>query len=255
MPSFVNAQVWWVAFVALAGCSVSVRHAPTVVLISANAEWRALAPSLAGLPVTATPWGESVATSVGGEPVVVVHGGWGKIAAAGSAQWAIDLWHPALLVNLGTCGGFEGKTRPHEVVLAERTVVYDIIERMGDPREAVDAYATTIDLGWVGAAPPTMVTRGTLVSADQDLDPARLSALTAEYGAIAGDWESGAIAHVARRNGTRLLVLRGVSDVVGEAGSVAYGNEQAFAESAARIMSDLWAALPAWIERSRAAPR
>jgi len=239
----------------LAGCAAPARRAPTVVLVSADAEWRALAPALGDVPVQATPWGELVSTTVAGEPVVVVHGGWGKIAAAASAQWAIDRWHPALLVNLGTCGGFAGRTRAQEVVLVERTVVYDIIERMGDAREAVEAYATTLDLGWVGVTPPTPVTRGTLVSADQDLDPARLPALAAEYGAVAGDWESGAIAHVARRNGTRLLVLRGVSDVVGPAGSVAYGNEQAFVEATARIMTRLWAALPAWLERSRTAGR
>jgi adenosylhomocysteine nucleosidase len=126
---------------------------------------------------------------------------------------------------------------------------------MGDPREAIEAYATTLDLAWVGTTTPTPVTRGTLASADQDLDPARLAALAAEHGAIAGDWESGAIAYVARRNGTRLVVLRGVSDVVGPTGSVAYGNEQAFVESTARIMRTLWAALPAWVERGRATER
>jgi len=86
---------------------------------------------------------------------VFLHGGWGKIAAAASAQYAIDRWHPALLVNLGTCGGFAGRVEVGDVVLVERTVVYDIIERMGDPREAIADYATTLDLSWVGASPPS----------------------------------------------------------------------------------------------------
>jgi nucleoside phosphorylase len=37
-----------------------------------------------------------------------LHGGWGKVAAAGSTQYAIDRWAPARLINLGTCGGFKG---------------------------------------------------------------------------------------------------------------------------------------------------
>ena len=81
---------------------------------------------------------------------------------------------------------------------------------MGDPKEAIDAYATAIDLTWLGA-PPTQVVRGTIVSADQDLDPARLDELRSAYHAVAADWESGAIAHVAALNHTRVLILRGVS--------------------------------------------
>jgi adenosylhomocysteine nucleosidase len=41
-------------------------------------------------------------------PVVYIHGGWGKISAAVSAQYVIDRWNPDLLINLGTCGSFEG---------------------------------------------------------------------------------------------------------------------------------------------------
>ena len=39
---------------------------------------------------------------------------------------------------------------------------------------------------------------------------------------MALDWESGAIAWVAARNQTRCLILRGVTDLVGEAGDEAY---------------------------------
>jgi hypothetical protein len=60
------------------------------------------------------------------------------------------------------------------------------------------------------------------------------------------DWESGAIARVASRNETRVLILRGVSDLVGEE----YGRPEVFEEAAKTIMRHLFDVLPTWIEVS-----
>jgi len=68
------------------------------------------------------------------------------------------------------------------------------------------------------------------------------------FGAIAGDWESGAIAYVANRNRVKLLILRGVSDIVGHTGSQAYGNIMYFQESAEKILKYLLSNLPEWIK-------
>jgi adenosylhomocysteine nucleosidase len=225
------------------------RAVRVVVLISADAEWRAVAARLEAAVRGTTPWGATLETEIAGEPVLFVHGGWGKIAAAASAQYAIDRWQPELLVNLGTCGGFAGAVSRFDVVVAARTVVHDIVERMGDAVEAIAAYETVSDLEWLGGDMPTPALPATLVSADQDVDTAAVDELRRRYGAVAGDWESGAIAHVARRNRTRCLVLRGVSDLVGEA----YGRSEVFVEGAQRVMDILLEALPAWIARSRQA--
>ncbi len=40
--------------------------------------------------------------------MVFFHGGWGKIDAAGSAQYVIDTFRPGLIVNIGNAGGFHG---------------------------------------------------------------------------------------------------------------------------------------------------
>ena len=53
-------------------------------------------------------------------------------AAAASAQYALDRWHPAALINLGTCGGIAGRVERFATILATKTVVYDIVEQMGD---------------------------------------------------------------------------------------------------------------------------
>jgi adenosylhomocysteine nucleosidase len=231
-----------------------------VVVVSADTEWKVVRALHPGAPVSTTPYGEwfSLDVKVGGRarPVILFHGGWGKIAAAGSTQYAVQRWKPQLLVNLGTCGGFRGAIEKDEVLLVEKTVVYDIVEQMGDAAESIAWYATAIDLGWVGSSLPPGVRRGPLVSADRDLLPADIPRLRATYGAVAGDWESGAIAWVARANGVPLLILRGVTDLVGAEGGEAYGNLPVFEEGARRIMTRLLADLPWWLERweSRRAP-
>ena len=89
------------------------------------------------------------------------------------------------------------------IVLAERTIVYDIIEQMLDADDAISHYTTDIDLSWLGAPYPQEVYRTLLVSGDRDLVVEEIPVLKAKYGAVVGDWESGAIAWVASQNKTR----------------------------------------------------
>jgi adenosylhomocysteine nucleosidase len=230
--------------------------APIVVLISADAEWRAVRAVIPGATPARSPFGEWFLHEVGtkaGRRVLLFHGGWGKIAAAGSTQYAIERWRPRLLVNLGTCGGFRGAIEKGEVLLVDKTVVYDIVEQMGDATEAIADYTTRIDLGWVGTGLPAGVRRGPLVSADRDILPADIPRLRETYAAAAGDWESGAIAWIAARNHVPVLILRGVSDVVGAEGSEAYGNLAAFEAGSRQVMKGLLDGLPFWLERFDAA--
>ncbi|MHB0877052.1 MAG: 5'-methylthioadenosine/S-adenosylhomocysteine nucleosidase family protein [Anaerolineae bacterium] len=227
-------------------------RAPVVVMASADGEWRAMKALLQPARVERTPIGEWFAgeVRVGDEavPVVYMQGGWGKIAAAASTQHAIDRWRPRLLVNLATCGGFAGCVERDTVILAERTLVYDIIEQMGDTAASIAFYSTDIDLSWLKPDCPRDVLRTLLISADRDLLPAEVPLLHQQYGAVAGDWESGAIAWVAARNSVRCLILRGVTDLVGEGGGEAYdGTVETFNRAAARVMARLLEALPRWL--------
>jgi adenosylhomocysteine nucleosidase len=218
-----------------------------LVLISANAEWRAIREVFPQAKIQISPLGEWFVTQVdGSKAVTFFHGGWGKIAAAASTQYVIDRWSPDLLVNLGTCGGFEGEIERGEIVLANRTLVYDIIELMGDGEGSIAHYTTKIDLSWLKGFPHP-VKPGMLVSADRDLIAGEVEHLKTRYAAFAGDWESGAIAYVAARNGTRLLILRGVTDLVGNTGGEAYGNIDLYHQETGKIMRRLVAQLPDWI--------
>jgi adenosylhomocysteine nucleosidase len=185
-----------------------------VVIISADAEWSSTKKILSPAKVDRSPYGECFVMDVGGEPILLFHGGWGKISAAASTEHAIATWQPQVIINLGTCGGIAGLVQQGEKLLVTRTLVYDIREGIGDQDESIRAYTTDIDTAWLGDDFPVTVRRLLLVSADRDLIPSDVPDIVARHGAVAADWESAAIAYVARRRGTHLLILRAVSDLV-----------------------------------------
>jgi adenosylhomocysteine nucleosidase len=217
----------------------------TVVLVSAIAEWNAVKPLFPDAKIGRFPFGECFDIVLQDEHISFFHSGWGKISSAGSMQYVIDKYSPDLIVNLGTCGGFEGVVQQGETILVEKTYVYDIVELMGD-LDIVSYYASTLDLSWLAEPHPYPVRRGMIASADSDLPPAKIPFLKGQ-GAIAADWESAALAWVAQRNDVRLLILRGVSDMVSEDGGEAYNNIEIFNDRARGIMQQLIEQLPEWL--------
>jgi adenosylhomocysteine nucleosidase len=225
-----------------------------VVIISADIEWEAVRRLFPKITIGKSPYGEYFhypsELLASNHKTVVFQGGWGKISAAASTQYVIDQWAPKLLVNLGTCGGFEGKIERGTILLVEKTVVYDIFEQMGDPDSHIAHYSTNLDLSWLKEPYPINVRKALLVSGDRDLDPTEINQLNSKYGAIAGDWESGSIAYVATLNDTPCLILRGVSDLVSYSEGEVYGEIALFKETAVPIMNQLMKSLPLWIENA-----
>jgi len=227
------------------------------VVVSATAEWRALEKLYPGQPRRRSPFGEwfTLPGDPAGLVTALVYGGWGKIAAAASAQYVIDRFAPQLLVNLGTCGGLAGQVGRGEVLLADETLVYDIVEQMTDPDEAIAAFTTAIDLSWLGPPPyPSPVRRARLVSADGDIVPAQVDGLRDRFGAVAADWESGAIAWTAARNGVPCLILRAVSDLVDSLGGEVYDDAAEFERRSVEVMTTLVGVLPAWLDAWKRRP-
>ena len=216
-----------------------------VILISAIAEWNAVKPLFPDARLRSFPFGECFDILIQDEHLSFFHSGWGKIASAGSMQYVIDKYAPDLIVNLGTCGGFEGGVQQGEIILVDKTYVYDIVELMGD-LDIVSYYGSSLDLSWLVEPYPFPVRRGMIASADSDLPPVKIPLLRS-LGAIAADWESASLAWVAQRNNARLLILRGVSDMVSEEGGEAYDNIEIFNERARGIMQQLIEQLPEWL--------
>jgi adenosylhomocysteine nucleosidase len=224
-------------------------HFKFAVLVSANAEWKAVKAGFPDARIENSLYGECFFEQVDEQPVLFCHGGWGKVAAAASTQYVVDHFNPEYLINIGTCGGIEGRIRRFDVVVPDRVVIYDIHEAMGDdPREGVNYYTTELA---IPAQFPTTGVRTTLYSADSDLTPARLRQIEDQYQPAVVDWESGAIAWVAKRNGTPLLILRGVSDLVSFEKAEAQGNEALFEQNARQIMQGLIRDLPKWMRALR----
>lgn len=220
-----------------------------LIVVSAIAEWDGLKPLFPDSEIQHFPYGECFQTTLDQFPVTFFHTGWGKTASAGSLQYLLDHYSPDVVVNLGTCGGFEGVVQQGDVILVDRTFIYDIVELMGD-LDINTYYASSLDLSWLAEPYPYPARRGTIASADSDLPPGKIPYLKSK-GAIAADWESAAFAWVARRNNARLLILRSVSDLVNEQGGEAYDNIEIFNERAREIMKQLVAQLPGWLKAIR----
>jgi len=221
----------------------------TVVIVSAIGEWAGVTPLFPESRIESFPFGECFTANVGGHELPFFHSGWGKIASAATMQYLIDHHAPDLIVNLGTCGGFEGVVNQGDILLIEKTIVYDIVELMGD-LDISNYYASSLDLSWLAEPLPHPARRALIASADRDLPPQKIPLLKSK-GAIAADWESAALAWVAQKNNARLLILRGVSDIVNEQDGEAYDNIEIFNERAKDIMKMLVSQLPAWLDAVR----
>jgi len=222
---------------------------PIVLLVSSDYEWRSWVDLHPGCAVVSTPFGGCFEHAVGRFQVLSLQGGWGKVSAAASTQWAIDHYRPDLILNLGTCGGLEGRVERQTILLVERTVQYDIQEQMTDPEAANQFYSCDLDLTWLGDRPlPEGTIRASMFSADRDVLPSDVRHLIDHLGARAADWESGAIAWVSRSNQKPLIILRGVSDLVGPYGGESYGKVEVFKKNTRKIMGKLAGELPWWLQ-------
>jgi len=75
----------------------------------------AVKPLFATATIETSPYGEYFFANIERERVLFFHGGWGKVAAAASTQYVIDHFHPARLINLGTCEGVEGRINRFDI--------------------------------------------------------------------------------------------------------------------------------------------
>lgn len=219
------------------------------IIVSAFAEWEGVKPLFPHAKIQPFPYGECFQTAINGLPVTFFHTGWGKTASAGALQYILNVYLPDLIINLGTCGGFEGSVRQGDVILVDQTFMYDIVELMGD-LDIATYYASSLDLSWLAEPHPYPTRRGLIASADSDLPPEKIPFLKSK-GALAADWESAALAWVAQKNNARLLILRAVSDMVNEQGGEAYVDIEIFNERAKEIMKQLVEQLPGWLSAVR----
>ncbi len=222
-----------------------------IIIVSADGEWRATTPLFPGVEVNYSPLGEWFTTPIAGEEIIVFHGGWGKVHAAASAEYVIEKWRPDLIINFGTCGGFKGQVNQYDTVLVKKAIVYDFISLIGPPDEGIKKFTSDIDLDWI-KKPPTPVKIVSILSGDRDLIPEDIPRLREKFGGSVCDYESAPTAWVCARNKTKVLILRGVSDLVDPSGGEAYdGTANVWFEATKKVISNLFNILPLWIKYFR----
>jgi adenosylhomocysteine nucleosidase len=118
-------------------------------------------------------YGEYFYFRVGQHRSIIYHSGATKTRAAAACQFAIDTWHPDVVVSLGTCGGVSKEVSKLDIILPKKTIQYDVIQRFGTPSIRfkrslkADVKISWIDLGGIS----DRLHIGTIASADQDLCP------------------------------------------------------------------------------------
>jgi len=233
--------------------TMALENQKIVVLICADEEWRIVRDRLCPVEINSSPFGEWFPHNFDIQErrvmVAFFQTGCGKIPAAAATQFVIDKCSPKIIINLGTCGGFKGKVKKNNVLMVKETVVCDICERSGQNDEMIEKYRTFLDLPWLERPFPMNAVPVTIATADQDLDPKTIPFLIEKHRAVAADWESGAIAHVAKKkNGMECLIVRGVSDVVDPNGKPS--NEKEIMEGTGVVMEKLIDGLPKWISKA-----
>ncbi len=160
------------------------------------------------------PFGDYLEKQIGIHECIFYESGATKTRAAAACQFAIDTWHPDAIVNLGTCGGVSKNVKNLDIILAKRTIQYDVMQRFGIPSiRFIRGLKTNLDISWVDLSRVgRKIYIGSIASADQDLDDEHREVLQGEK-VLAADWESASIAKICEFNKIKCLILRGITDI------------------------------------------
>jgi adenosylhomocysteine nucleosidase len=187
-----------------------------------------------------SPFGECFDYPLGSNECKWFHSGATKTRAAAACQYAICTWDPDAIINLGTCGGVAHDVKELDIILANRTIQYDVIERFGELTESFQRdQETIIDVSWAKKCrSPEISHVGAIASADQDLSlEFRAELQTAKI--LAADWESASIAKICQLNKIKCLILRGVSDIPQDESSSEHLQDNHYCRNTPKIMERL----------------
>lgn len=163
-----------------------------------------------------SPFGEYFSAKINSTNCILFNSGASKTLSSSACQYAISTWNPEIIFVLGTAGAISENLKPRDVVIADRTVQYDCISRIGDDSELFyKDFVVNMLNPWLSKhCNPSDFYLGTIASADQDVD-GRVREILKPNNILAADWESGAIVPVCKLNETSCCIIRGISDVPG----------------------------------------
>lgn len=174
-----------------------------------------------------------------GKDVIVTQCGIGKVNAGATTFAVIAKYKPSLIINTGVCGAIDEKLVQNDIIISTKTTFYD-----------VDLTTDNYEYGQMAGLPRFFESNinvkdllfdekyinGILLTADIfACNKAPIDEITnkyfSDYYCPGVDMESAAIAQIAHMNGVEFIIIRTVSDVVGQNNQFEY---HAFASKAAK---------------------
>jgi nucleoside phosphorylase len=114
--------------------------------VSSKEEWSSVKSLLTVDKCILTPFGEAFIQSVNNMKCVFFQGGTSKTRSAASCQYA----QPQRHFVIGTAGGVANHIKEGDVIIANKTAMYDYIYCMGEPYELIARETIVeIDNSWI----------------------------------------------------------------------------------------------------------
>lgn len=168
---------------------------------------------------------EFISGTIGGNKVVVVQSGIGKVNAGICAQTLICCFGATRVINTGVAGSLTRELTINDFVVSVEAVQHDydisaIGFKKGEiPYTGLVAFPASEELRRRAveavhvAAPGSKVLEGRVCSGDQFIaTPEQIEAITSTFGGLCAEMEGAAIAQVCYLNETPWVIIRAISD-------------------------------------------
>ena len=186
---------------------------------------------------------------MGGNNVVLVRSGIGKVNAAVCSQVLIDLYAVDYIINVGVAGAVSPELNVGDVVISKDTVQHDMdTSAFGDPLGEIPRMAESyfkaddelVKLALECAeeiCTPEKVFFGRVASGDQFIsDKEKKKKLWTTFGAYCTEMEGAAIAHACWLNKIPFVIIRSISDNADNEADMKY---EEFVEIAAKNSGEI----------------
>lgn len=191
---------------------------------------------------------EFIEGTIGGQEVVLVRSGIGKVNAAIATTLLLEMYEPTVVLNTGSAGGFSTTLEVGSVVISDEVCHHD-----------VDVTAFGYAYGQVPQLPATFKSAENLIKLAQEAveeigqhtyatgliassdsfmsDAAHVEQVRERFPTmIAAEMEAAAVAQVCHQFGTPFVVIRALSDIAGKEAPMSFDE---FLPIAARHSTDI----------------
>ncbi len=227
---------------------------PIAIIAAVDEEVAAVAEIMCGKTEISGIGKKFISGSINGCRCILAQSGVGKVNAAATAQFIIDRFDPAAVINTGSAGSVSESLDYGDIVVSSACVQYDFdLTAFGREKGYITDIGKLIPAD--GHLADVMLTacsaeggefrlhKGIIASADRFVSSAdEKRAIAEEFGALCCEMEGGAVAHICALNNVPFVIVRSISDTLG--GNIAESWEKYLEFASARCARALCAAIP-----------